>query len=132
MKIWKLVSGILSIVMSIMVLFQSCAASMADALEDEGGASGGFGILVTVLMLTGGIVSIAVRRGEKGGNVALIIIFGLAAFLGIVGSSAGSFGDLAVWGSWCLICAILAIVSLIKGSKKKEDKKPPIEEVDVK
>mgnify|MGYP000052189692 CR=1 FL=1 len=36
MKIWKLVSGILSIVLVLFVLFQSCAAGLGNALEANG------------------------------------------------------------------------------------------------
>ena len=68
MKAWKLVSGILSIVLFVIVMFQSCA---------------------------GGIVSIATRSSEKkGGNIALIILFGLAAMSGFAGY--GNYGDLVV------------------------------------
>ena len=51
MKVWKLVAGILSIVFFLIVALQSCAAGVVDALEDEGGTSGGAGILVASFML---------------------------------------------------------------------------------
>ena len=56
MKTWKLVSGILSMILFIVVAFQSCAAGMVNALEENGGSSGSVGLLVAVLMLAGGIV----------------------------------------------------------------------------
>ena len=75
MKIWKLVAGILTIVFFIIVAFQSCAAGVVNALEENGGSSGSAGIIVAILMLAGGIVSIATRKSAgKGGNIALIII----------------------------------------------------------
>ena len=78
MKTWKLVSGILSIVLFIFVSFQSCAAGMSNALEDNGELSGTAGLLVAILLLTGGIVSIVTRKSNgKGGNIALIILYGL-------------------------------------------------------
>ncbi len=112
MKIWKLVSGILSIVLFIFVVFQSCAAGVASALGSEDDVSGSIGIVVAILMLVGGVVSIVTRNSEKkGGNIALIILFGLAALFGYIGY--GIFTDLIIWATWCLICAILAIVSII-------------------
>ena len=82
MKIWKLVSGILSIIFFALVAMQSCAVGVANTLEDSGEISGSAGILVAVLMLAGGIVSIATRGSEKrGGNIALLVLFGLAAWL---------------------------------------------------
>lgn len=116
MKIWKLVSGILSMILFILVAFQSCAAGMVNALENNGGSSGSVGILVGILMLAGGIVSVSTRKSQgNGGNIALIILFGLAALMGFAGY--GNYSDLVVWAFWCLINAILAIVAMIKNKK---------------
>ena len=121
MKIWKLVSGILSCVLFLIVSLQSCAAGLSNALQENGETSGTSGVMVAVLMLTGGIVSIATRNSvKKGGNIALIILFGLAALIGF--SSYGSYSDLAVWAAWCLINAGLAVVAMITGSKQVEKK----------
>ncbi len=120
MKTWKLVSGILSIILFAFVAFQSCAAGMSNALAENGEVSGSAGIIVAILLLTGGIVSIATRKSTgKGGNIALIIVFGLAALLGFAGH--GSYSDLVIWAWWCLINAVMAVVAIIKSSKKKEE-----------
>lgn len=72
MKVWKLVSGILSIILFVFVSFQSCAAGVSNALEANGEASGSAGIIVAILMLAGGIVSIATRKSlGKGGKIVL-------------------------------------------------------------
>lgn len=116
MKIWKLVSGILSMILFMLVAVQSCAAGMVSALENNGGSSGSVGIIVGILMLTGGIVSVATRKSQgKGGNIALVILFGLAALVGFAGY--GNYSDLVIWAFWCLINAILAIVAMIKDKK---------------
>lgn len=120
MKIWKLVSGILSMILFVLVAFQSCVAGVANALEANGEVSGSAGIIVAILMLAGGIVSVATRKSEKkGGNIALIILFGLAALMGF--ANYGSYSDLAIWSGWCLINAVLAVVALITGKKKVAD-----------
>ena len=120
MKVWKLVSGILSIVLFVFVSFQSCAAGLSNALEANGEVSGTAGIMVAVFMLAGGIVSIATRKAKgKGGNIALIILFGIAALVGF--TNYGSYSDLAIWSGWCLINAVLAIIAMITGKKKIED-----------
>ena len=63
-----------------------------------------------------GIDSIAVRNSQKnGGNIAVVILFLLASFLGI--GLAGSFSDLNIWAGWCLINAVLAIISIFKQNK---------------
>lgn len=120
MKTWKLVSGILSIILFVVVTFQSCAAGVVNALEENGGSSGSVGVFVAILMLAGGIVSVASRKSvKKGGNIALVILFGLAALMGFAGY--GNYSDLVIWSIWCLINAVLAVVALITGKKKAED-----------
>lgn len=119
MKTWKLVSGIISIVLFLLVTFQSCAAGIVNTLEENGESSGRAGIIVAIMLLAGGIVSIATRKGGKGGNIALIVLFGIGTLVGF--SMAGNFSDLYVWAAWCVINVILAIVALIKGNKPKEE-----------
>lgn len=119
MKTWKLVSGILSIILFVVVTFQSCAAGVVNALEENGGSSGSVGVFVAILMLAGGIVSVASRKSvKKGGNIALVILFGLAALMGFAGY--GNYSDLVIWSIWCLINAVLAVVALITGKKKAD------------
>ena len=119
MKTWKLVSGILSIILFNVVTFQSCAAGVVNTLEENGGSSGSVGVFVAILMLAGGIVSVASRKSvKKGGNIALLILFGLAALMGFAGY--GNYSDLVIWSIWCLINAVLAVVALIIGKKKAD------------
>lgn len=118
MKTWKLVSGILCIVLSLFVVLQSCAAGISNAIEENGEVSGSAGLIVAIMLLSGGIVSIATRKGGKGGNIALVVMFGLAALVGF--TLAGSYGDLVIWAAWCLICAVLALVDLIRKPKEAE------------
>lgn len=116
MKTWKLVSGILSIVLSVFVLFQSALAGVANTMSANGEAGGSAGLFVAILLLAGGIVSICVRKSvKKGGNIALVVLFGLAALFRFTG--AGSYGDLYIWSFWCLINAVLAVVALVKMKK---------------
>lgn len=118
MKTWKLVSGILSIVLFAAVSLQSCAAGISNTLQENGEVGGSAGILVAIMLLAGGIVSIATRKGGKGGNIALIILYGLGALTGF--TLAGSYSDLNIWSGWCLICAVLAFVALVKKPQNKE------------
>lgn len=114
MRTWKLVSGIISIVLSVFVVFQSMMAGLANALEANEQSSGSAGLVVSICMLCGGIVSIVSRKNNsKGTNIALIILFGLATLTGFV--LAGNYSDLYIWSAWCLINTALAIISLRKG-----------------
>ena len=49
MKTWKLVSGILSIVLSVFVLFQSALAGVANTMSANGEAGGSAGLFVAIL-----------------------------------------------------------------------------------
>ena len=70
MKTWKLVSGILSIILFVVVSFQSCAVGIGNTLGETGEVGGSGGIVLSILMLAGGIVSIATRNTKgKGGNI---------------------------------------------------------------
>ena len=116
MKTWKLVAGILSMVIFIMVEFQSCAAGIVNSLGETGEVSGSIGFLCGILILTGGIISVVTRNStKKGGNVALIVIFGLAALMGFAGH--GNYSDLVIWSVWALINAILALIAIFLSKK---------------
>lgn len=117
MKTWKLVAGILSCVLFAVVAFQSCAAGMVNAIEANGHASGTAGFIVAILMLAGGIVSIATRKStKKGASITLIVLFGLAALVGI--AAHGNYSDLVIWSMWCLVNAILAVIALFQSQKQ--------------
>ena len=119
MKVWKIVSGILSIVFSGIIFMQSAAAGLVNALEDNGSVSGTTGFLVAVFILAAGIVSIATNKKlSKGPSIAIMILCFIAAVMGFVG--ADSYKDLQIWAGWCAICGIMAIVCMIRG--KKTDK----------
>ena len=112
MKILKLVTGILSIILFVFVAFQSCAAGLSNALSDNGEVSGSAGLLTAICLLTAGIVSIATRNAERnGGNIALINLYLIGALLGFV--MAGSYSDLKIWAGYACICGIIHLISAI-------------------
>ena len=116
MKVAKLVLGILCIVLSLFVLFQSCAAGLSNSLQETEEVSGSAGVFVSILMLAGGITMIATRNGGKGGSIACLIIFLLAFIIGK--SLAGSYTDLNIWAFFCLIIAVINLIALLR--KKTE------------
>ncbi|VYU68647.1 Uncharacterised protein [Eubacterium limosum] len=111
MKIAKLVTGILSIVLSVFVLFQSCAAGLGNTLAENGEVGGSGGFIVAVFLLVSGIVAVATRKGSKGGSIACAIIYVLGSVLGF--ATAGSYGDLYIWAVLCFILAVMHIVSIV-------------------
>ncbi len=113
MKNWKLISGIISLALTAIIFFQSAAAGLYDALDGGNGTSMSAGIVVAALMIAAGIVSIVTRKSAgKGGNIALILLFALAAVIGF--AMHGVYADLVVWAAWCMVCAVVALFALIK------------------
>ena len=121
MKIWRLVSGILSMVVFLIVTFQSCAVGLVNAVEEnKDDTSGAGGIFVAFGLLIAGIVATALWKNKsKGGDIALIILYGLTALIGF--GNQGTFGDLVVWSSWAWICAIMAAIALILHSRTRNN-----------
>lgn len=114
MKTSKLIIGIVSIVLTFLILLQSCAATMGDAIEGQGGTSGFSGLLVAILMLIAGIVAIAARN-SRGGGIFCAVLYALAGAVGL--TAGGIFADLKVWGGLCLIFAVLFLVFTLRTKK---------------
>ena len=90
-----------------------CIRDRINALDkNASSASGVAGVFVAFLMMSGGIVSIVTRNWSRGGNIAMVVLYGLAALIGY--TSFGFFKDLIVWATWCLVCAVLAAISLLR------------------
>lgn len=112
MKIWKLISGILSICLSLINLLQSCTISCLSSMaqEQDYAVSGFVGFIVAIMIMGGGIHSIATmnKKGllQKDANLEIIEIFGIAMVLAFFASN--NYPDLKFYGGWCLICALVA------------------------
>lgn len=104
MKVWKLVSGILSIILSVFVVFQSLLVGVLQAFTISKEMGGIAGIVVAVILLTGGIVSIVMREGSNGADIALILLFSIGGVIGLLFANE-KFKDLYIWAYWCLLCA---------------------------
>lgn len=118
MKTMRMVIGIISIVLFALIVFQSCAAGLVDAIEDEGGTSGSSGLIVAIIMLISGVVSIAARK-SNGGAITAAIFYAIAGIIGV--TSSGAFKDLLVWGIVSLVFAVLFIISVIVTKKKEPE-----------
>lgn len=119
MKVWKITSGILSIALSLFVAAQSVFGGLLDILTSSGHSTGLAGIVVALILLTGGIVSIASSDGSMGADTALISLYGVGALVGF--ALAGGFMDLIVWALWCVLCAVLALVDFLLIYRKGDE-----------
>lgn len=114
-KTAKLIVGIISIVLFVVIGFQSCAVSFGTALTGTESTSGGAGIIVALLMLISGIVGICTRNSKSGGITAGVF-YAIAGLLGI--GNAADFPDLEIWSYLCLIFAVIYIAGSLKMGRK--------------
>ena len=114
--ILRLVLGILSIVISAVVGFQSCAAGIGEAISEAESSSGAGGLFTGFFLLAAGIVAIA----AKGGTIASIILYALAAIFAFANLSE-NFGDLVVWAVLSVIFAVVLLITLFLKEKDSSD-----------
>lgn len=114
MKTTKLVIGIVSMVLFLLIAFQSCAAGIGNALADNGEVSGSAGFMLALCMLVAGIVGVAGRK-SKGATITAGCFYAFGGLLGI--ANAGTFGDLKIWS---ILSFIFAVVFIIGGIKMKK------------
>lgn len=122
MKTTKLVLGIVSIVLFVLVLMQSCAAGLGNSLSGNGEVSGTAGLMLAFCMLIAGIVGICTRNSGKAGGIVAGCFYLVGGLIGI--ANYGSYADLQIWSILCFIFGAVFIV----GSLKK--KKTPMEQDD--
>ena len=112
-SVGRLVIGIVSMVLALFILFQSCAAGIYNALEETNDAGGSAGFFTAILMIAAGIVGICTRNStKKVGPVITAILFFIGALLALC--NAAVFQDLIVWGIVCVILGIVHVVCAIK------------------
>ena len=110
----KKVIGIISIVLFILVAFQSCAAGIGNALASNKEASGSAGIMLAILMLIAGIIAI-ISKYSKGMTITSIVFYVLAFIVGI--ANVGHFKDLQIWSILNLIFAALLVFHIFKNKQ---------------
>lgn len=113
----KLITGIISCILFILISLQSCAVGVGNAFENSDSSSGTLGFLCALLMLIAGIISIVTRKSTtKGGSIACIILYAFSFYIAIIAMN--DFPDLAIWGSFSLIFGIIILGNLIVNFSK--------------
>lgn len=118
MKTTKLVIGIVSMVLFVLIAFQSCAAGIGNALAENGEASGSAGILLALCMLIAGIVGVAGKK-SKGATITAGCFYAFGGILGIC--NVGTFADLQIWSVLSLIFAVVFIFAGVKMKKIEKE-----------
>lgn len=115
MKTAKLAIGIISMVLSVFILFQSCAAGLVNTIEGSGGVSGTAGLMVGAFFIIAGIVGVATRNSTRSGGSLTAAGFYLAAALFGV-TLAGNYTDLYIWAFLAWAFAAVFIVDAFDDS----------------
>ncbi len=112
----KLVLGIISMVLFVLVAFQSCAAGIGNALSNNGESSGSFGFLVALNLLFTGIIAVAARKSVKKipWIIAAVLLWINYFYAKIF---AGSYSDLVVWGFLSFALGVFYLFSAIRTKK---------------
>ena len=110
----KKVIGILSIVLFTLVSFQSCAAGLGNAMQNNTEASGSAGFMLALAWLIAGIILLCSKK-HKGMVITSIVFYVLAGIIGI--TNVGSFSDLQIWSIVSFIFTGLLIFHLIKNKQ---------------
>lgn len=112
----KLILGILSMVLFVLVAFQSCAAGLGNALSNNGEASGSFGFLVALNLLITGIIAVAARKSAKKlpWIISAVLLWLNYFYAKIFG---GSYGDLVVWGFLSFALGVFYLFSAVRSKK---------------
>ncbi|MBU3179178.1 hypothetical protein KPL47_23070 [Clostridium estertheticum] len=110
----KKVIGILSIVLFVLVSFQSCAVGVGNALQKSKEASGSAGFILAILWLIAGIVLLTSHK-SKGMVITSIIFYALAGIVGI--ANVGAYSDLQIWSIVSFIFTALLIFHLYKNKQ---------------
>ena len=112
----KLILGIISMVLFVLVAFQSCAAGVGNALSNNGESSGSFGFLVALNLLFTGIIAVAARKSVKKAPwiIATILLWLNYFYAKIFG---GSYSDLVVWGFLSFAVGVFYLFSAVRSKK---------------
>ncbi len=117
MKVTRLVIGIISFVMALIVTFQSCFAGLGNAMEDNGEVGGSAGVILAVFAIVAGIIAIVTRKGEGKGPFVAGAFYLAGGIIGL--AMAGSYADLKIWGAVCIIFALVFIIGTIVEKKRR-------------
>lgn len=115
MKTLRMVCGIICCCLFLLIVFQSCAVGIGNAIGDSEEVSGSAGFITAILMLVAGIISIAGRK-SKGATITAMCFYILAGLIAC--AMHGSFTDLQIYGVLCFIFAGLFLISIVVGKKK--------------
>lgn len=117
MKTTRLILGIITIVLFVIIAFQSCAAGVVNSINQSNDVGGGAGLIVAFLSLIAGIVAVATRSSVGGAYTSA----GFYLVSGIIGmTNSDVYKNLSIWSSLFIIFGIVFIIAGRKTSKNAQ------------
>ena len=118
MKITRLITNIISMVLFAVITFQSCAAGVVNSIDNNGSLSGTAGFILAISMLIAGIVGIAARK-HIGGILTSGFFYLISSLLAF--AYVGDFSDLAIWATVSLIFSAIQFIGYIVINHSEEN-----------
>lgn len=119
MSICRLVVGIISIVLSVLISFQSIVIGIYSAAVANGDTGGARGLFLGLAFLIAGIVGIATRNIDNKNPAVFCEVTYLVGFLlGRDGSEI--FSDLKIWSYLSMVFFVIYIIAIVKIEKAKK------------
>jgi hypothetical protein len=106
---------IISLLLMVVIGFQSCAAALSGGLGSDRAtsAAGGIGFIVALLFLVAGAFALAFP-------MVSIVFFTVAGIMAIIAGLSSHFSDLSIWG---FVALILAGMSFFGWREKRKRRK---------
>ena len=113
----RLVIGILSILLFVVISFQSCAAGLGNVLKSNQETSGTAGVFLAAMLLIAGIIAICTRNvRSKFGIISPTIFYWLGALITV--GQGTTYKDLPIWGGLSFIFGLVFVIAAIKSKKR--------------
>lgn len=97
MKATKITVGILMILISLIILFQSMAAGLVNSVENNGHTSGSAGVFMAIAYLVSGIIYLVTQKMKSiSGDIASAVVLILLGLVSLA-SVDNTFTDLKIW-----------------------------------
>ena len=114
----RLVIGIISIILFVLISFQSCAAGLGNALQNDNSGSGTMGVFLAFMMLIAGIIAICTKNSRsKVTTMIPTIFYWIGSLVGL--GNVGIYKDLAVWATLSFIFGLVFVIAGVKTKKQK-------------
>lgn len=114
----RMVIGIIMLVLSAFILFQSCAVGVANSFENPMGNDGSLGFAFAISMVVFGIIGIATRSTPHAATPLILGILMVVIGFVIGRGYSGTYTDLNLWGWLMCIFGVIYMISAAMLSKK--------------